>query len=88
MYAKTIIYFQKYYEKNAKKIIIYERKKYSGENKARKIRKYEPKPVKAEGELKQMSLGASSNTLLLGARLQGGGGGQDSGPLMRRAFGA
>ena len=35
-----------------------------------------------------MSLGASSDTLLLGARLQGGGGGQDSGPLMRGVFGA
>ena len=54
MYAKKKLYFQKYYEKNAEKMKIYEREKYAGENKTRKIRKYDQKPVKNEDELKQM----------------------------------
>ena len=51
---KQKLYFQKYYEKNADKMKIYEREKYAGENKTRKIRKYDQKPVKTENELKQM----------------------------------
>ena len=54
MYAKKKFYFQKYYEKNAAKMKVYEREKYADENKTRKIRKYEQKPVKTEDELKQM----------------------------------